>query len=67
MHYIAYYRVSTDRQGKSGLGFDIRAALAEEERGGEFSVHFPLFYTVTSACETEDSAMGINLHVQRLL
>lgn len=42
MQYIAYYRVSTDRQGKSGLGLDAqRAAVASYTQGrGEIIAEF---------------------------
>lgn len=42
MQYIAYYRVSTDRQGKSGLGLDAqRAAVAAHTEGrGEILAEF---------------------------
>ena len=32
--YIAYYRVSTDKQGKSGLGLEAQQALVERFVGG---------------------------------
>ena len=42
MQYVAYYRVSTDRQGRSGLGLDAqRAAVASYTQGrGEILAEF---------------------------
>ena len=38
MKYVAYYRVSTEKQGQSGLGLESQQALVREfikRKGGE--------------------------------
>lgn len=51
--YIAYYRVSTDRQGRSGLGIEAqRAAVSRHTQGGELVAE----YTETESGGRSDRA-----------
>ena len=64
--FVAYYRVSTARQGKSGLGIDAqRAAVATYLNGGEWSI-VAEFTEVESGKRSDRPALDQALAAARL-